>query len=145
MLKYSVVDTNRSLVITLLIIIIIVIIMWSFIYLGGSMWNVTNSSMRINGIVHSSLIAYFAVLKVRQLAWISVLSFRICHLKRQLEFKLSVIKLLNLIPDFWKLFIMFMCIILGLYKTSGWQKSKVFSPVKVTSSQMGTLGCSWAT
>lgn len=71
---------------------------------GGSMWNVTDSSMRINGIVHSSLIAYFAVLKVSQLAWISILSFRICHLKRQLEFKLSVIKLLNSNSRFLKTF-----------------------------------------
>ena len=71
---------------------------------GGSMWNVTNSSMRINGIVHSSLITYFAVLKVSQLAWISIFSFRICHLKRQLEFKLSVIKLLNLNSRFLKTF-----------------------------------------
>ena len=44
----------------IIIIIIIIIIMWSFIYLGGSMWNVTNISMRINGIVHFSF-AYFAV------------------------------------------------------------------------------------
>ena len=68
------------------------------------MWNVTNSSMRINGIVHFSLIAYFAVQKVSQLAWISILSLRICNLKRQLEFKLSVIKLLNLNSRFLKTF-----------------------------------------
>ena len=52
-------------IIIVIIIIIIIIIMWSFIYSGGSMWNVTNSSLRINGVVRFRF-AYFAVRKVSQ-------------------------------------------------------------------------------